>query len=413
MAAEHQYVVQQAKMFAQFVVNEMKKRFPTDSIVHALAVFDWRSLPNEDVPADQFGRESINQLISHYESVQDFMGTPLQWGKPSQTCRIQLDWEDCRSRLFEARQKFKEEEDKRADRSARTKAQKRERQAAAMDEFYADCLKSDRYCAEFKLLLCCFNCVVLSSVVCETGFSVLKTIKTKARNKLLVVTLDALMCVATLTRLLTQELAHLFMTVSDFAERAYDVWNDGTRCAARSHPGVAHKRRQRHFSMLDTYDSLEWEKKDNEDEDAEVIGACDSDKEEQEEAGEASADDTADVSDSEVVLLTEEQKIEMRKSHGKCLSIRKGWRILSKDEGIAHIQAVGRKKSTRPWKLVHLWDVEGWLEGAVVRRIGRKYETRYPGERPVDHDLRSEEYGPGGWTDEQQQIWIVIVKDSR
>ena len=172
MAAEHQYVVQQAKMFAQFVVNEMKKRFPTDSIVHALAVFDWRSLPNEDVPADQFGRESINQLISHYESVQDFMGTPLQWGKPSQTCRIQLDWEDCRSRLFEARQKFKEEEDKRADRSARTKAQKRERQAAALDEFYADCLKSDRYCAEFKLLLCCFNCVVLSSVVCETGFSV-------------------------------------------------------------------------------------------------------------------------------------------------------------------------------------------------------------------------------------------------
>ena len=112
------------------------------------------------------------------------MGTPLQWGKPSQTCRIQLDWEDCRSRLFEARQKFKEEEDKRADRSARTKAQKRERQAAAMDEFYADCLKSDRYCAEFKLLLCCFNCVVLSSVVCETGFSVLKQIRTTAPNKL-------------------------------------------------------------------------------------------------------------------------------------------------------------------------------------------------------------------------------------
>ena len=152
-------------------------------------------------------------------------------------------------------------------------AQKRERQATAMDEFYADCLKSDRYCAEFKLLLCCFNCVVLSSVVCETGFSVLKLIKTKARNKLLVVTLDALMCVATLTRVLTQELAHLFMTVSDLVERAYDVWNDGTRCAARSHPGVAHKRRQRHFTMLDTYDSLEWEKKDNEDEDAEVIGA--------------------------------------------------------------------------------------------------------------------------------------------
>jgi hypothetical protein len=57
------------------------------------------------------------------------------------------------------------------------------------------------------------------------------------------------------------------------------------------------------------------------------------------------------VSDSEVVLLTEEQKIEMRKSHGECLSIRKGWRILSKDEGIARIQTVGRKTSTRLWKL--------------------------------------------------------------
>ncbi len=42
--SEHQYVVEQARMFAQFVVNEMRKRFPTDSIIHALAVFDWRSL---------------------------------------------------------------------------------------------------------------------------------------------------------------------------------------------------------------------------------------------------------------------------------------------------------------------------------------------------------------------------------
>jgi hypothetical protein len=38
-------------MLAQFVADEMKRRFPTDSIIHALAVFDWRSLPSEDVPA--------------------------------------------------------------------------------------------------------------------------------------------------------------------------------------------------------------------------------------------------------------------------------------------------------------------------------------------------------------------------
>jgi len=83
-----------------------------------------------------------------------------------------------------------------------------------------------------------------------------------------------------------------------------------------------------HCTMLDTYDALQWEQKENEDEDAEVIGACDSDKKE-EEAGEASGDDTADASDSEVSFFnTEEEKIAMRKSHGKCDSIRRGWGIL-------------------------------------------------------------------------------------
>ena len=85
-----------------------------------------------------------------------------------------------------------------------------------------------------------------------------------ARNRLLVVTVDAMMCVAALTRLLTQELAGIFMSLADLVERAYDVWDDGTRCAARSHPGVAHKRRASDsvVTMLDTYDALQWESKD-------------------------------------------------------------------------------------------------------------------------------------------------------
>ena len=115
--------------------------------------------------------------------------------------------------------------------------------------------------------------------------------------------------------------------------------------------------------MLDTYDSLEWEKNDNEDEDAEVIGACDSDKDE-EEAGAASADDTADVSDSEVVLLTEEEKIEMRMQEPREMRVHsEGLADSSKSRGY-------RSRSNR-----------GHEEGAVVRRIGkqRKYETRYPG----------------------------------
>jgi hypothetical protein len=114
-----------------------------------------------------------------------------------------------------------------------------------------------------------------------------------------------------------------------------------------ANPGVAHKCPQRHCTILDTSDALEGEEKDNQDE--AVIGACDSDKEE--ETGEASGNDTTDVSDSDVVVLTEEEKIAMRKSHGKCDSIREGWRVLPKDEAIARMQALGTKKSSRPWKL--------------------------------------------------------------
>ena len=80
--------------------------------------------------------------------------------------------------------------------------------------------------------------------------------------------------------------------------------------------------------MLDTYDALQWEQKENEDEDAEVIGACDSDKKE-EEAGEASGDDTADASDSEVSFLRRRRRSRCaRATCGKCDSIRRGWGIL-------------------------------------------------------------------------------------
>jgi hypothetical protein len=79
-------------------------------------------------------------------------------------------------------------------------------------------------------------------------------------------------------------------------ERAYDVWDDGTRCAARSHPGVAHKRRASDsvVTMLDTYDALQWESKDCDDDDAEIIGAFSSDDEADGEDSEKGAADDAD-----------------------------------------------------------------------------------------------------------------------
>jgi hypothetical protein len=320
--------------------------------------------------------------------------------------------------LFEARQKFDEEESKRTD---ATEAQRRKRQEAAMDDFYAGVLKCSSYGAEIKFLICCFLCVVLSSVVCETGFSLLKQIKTKARNRLLVVTVDALMCLASLTKLSPQELAGIFMSLADSVERAYDVWDDGTRCAARSHPGVAHKRRASDsvVTMLDTYDALQWESKDCDDDDAEIIGAFSSDDEaDGEDSEKGAADDADDESAGEVSLSAE--TLDLLKSHGKCKSIRRGWKIVSKDEAAELIQAVDGKKKQRPWKLLHLWDKYGWREGTVLRRfpsthsLKLPFQCRYPGAFPIGgvaaHGLNIDQYGAGGLTDDHHEIWVLIKK---
>ena len=249
----------------------------------------------------------------------------------------------------------------------------------------------------------------------------LKQIKTKARNRLLVVTVDALMCVAALTRLLTQELAGIFMSLADLVERAYDVWDDGTRCAARSHPGVAHKRRASDsvVTMLDTYDALQWESKDCDDDDAEVIGAFSSDEEaDGEDSEKGAADDADDQSAGEVSLSAE--TVDLLKSHGKCKSIRRGWKIVPKDEAAELIQAVDGKRKQRPWKLVHLWDQYGWREGTVLRRfpsthsLKLPFQCRYPGAFPIGgvaaHGLNIDQYGGGGLTDEHHEIWVLIKK---
>jgi hypothetical protein len=157
------------------------------------------------------------------------------------------------------------------------------------------------------------------------------------------------------------------MSLADLVERAYDVWDDGTRCAARSHPGVAHKRRASDsvVTMLDTYDALQWESKDCDDDDAEIIGAFSSDDEaDGEDSEKGAADDADDDSAGEVSLSAE--TLDLLKSHGKCKSIRRGWKIVSKDEAAELIQAVDGKKKQRPWKLLHLWDKYGWREGTVL-----------------------------------------------
>ena len=44
----HEELLASAKEFAQLVVTEMKQRFPTDTIIHKLAIFDSVEVASED-----------------------------------------------------------------------------------------------------------------------------------------------------------------------------------------------------------------------------------------------------------------------------------------------------------------------------------------------------------------------------
>ena len=130
------------------------------------------------------------------------------------------------------------------------------------------------------------------------------------------------------------------------------------------------------------------------------------------------ADDADDESVGEVSLSAE--TVDLLKSHGKCKSIRRGWKIVPKDEAAELIQAVDGKRKQRPWKLVHLWDQYGWREGTVLRRfpsthsLKLPFQCRYPGAFPIGgvaaHGLNIDQYGGGGLTNDHHEIWVLIKK---
>ena len=161
------------------------------------------------------------------------------------------------------------------------------------------------------------------------------------------------------------------------------------------------------------------ESKDCDDDDAEVIGAFSSDEEaDGEDSEKGAADDADDESAGEVSLSAE--TVDLLKSHGKCKSIRRGWKIVPKDEAAELIQAVDGKRKQRPWKLVHLWDQYGWREGTVLRRfpsthsLKLPFQCRYPGAFPIGgvaaHGLNLDQYGGGGLTNDHHEIWVLIKK---
>ena len=104
------------------------------------------------------------------------------------------------------------------------------------DEAIAKVLDGELH-PNMKLLMWIGAVIVLSSVCCESGFSTMAIIKTKARNRLSVEMLDVLMQIALNAPRLSDA------DYEQFIEETYQHWMRGVkRNPNRSHPGVSRAR---------------------------------------------------------------------------------------------------------------------------------------------------------------------------
>ena len=104
------------------------------------------------------------------------------------------------------------------------------------DEAIAKVLDGELH-PNMKLLMWIGAVIFLSSVCCESGFSTMAIIKTKARNRLSVEMLDVLMQIALNAPRLSDA------DYEQFIEETYQHWMRGVkRNPNRSHPGVSRAR---------------------------------------------------------------------------------------------------------------------------------------------------------------------------
>ena len=426
--ADDEKLAANCKDFVREVIAEMNARFPDD--LQMFSIFDWTALPATDAELlaplpSTYGSEELKQLIGKYKDVKESMGTKFTWDE----AKLDIEWHRLRREMLEARDELDQEEAKRERQQAAAdptrirnaqleKKEKRARKYEAMDKFYAKVFSYDAssengpYSAEMQFLICCYLCLVLSSVVCESSFSLMALIKTKSRNQLKMATLDAHMMLAA-NSALTAELSSVCMTEQELVEAALREWQKKPRYPGRSHCQSRRRSvRYQRESIQDWYEKQDFTQPlvsdSDSDEDETVLGAGGRDEDEDDEAdedGEELEDDAA----------TEERY----RGYG-VYEVPHGWEVVPKAEAQELLKAVkAQKVYTRRWKIAHLFDY-GWDEGNVWKKVSKGkgvdrrtlYDVNYPSDsKTVPQQLSftgTNQYGAGGWEAEPREVWVVI-----
>ena len=300
------------------------------------------------------------------------------------------------------------------------KKEKRARKYEAMDKFYAKVFSYDAasengpYSAEMQFLICCYLCLVLSSVVCESSFSLMALIKTKSRNQLKMATLDAHMMLAA-NSALTAELSSVCMTEQELVEAALREWQKKPRYPGRSH--CQSRRRSVHYqreSIQDWYEKHDFTQPlvsdSDSDEDETVLGTGGRDEDE---------DDEADEDGEEAEMEDDAATEELYRRHG-VYDVPRDWEVVPKAEAQELLKDVkATKVYTRRWKIAHLFD-DGWDEGNVYKKVSKGkgvdrrtlYDVNYPSDsKTVPQQLSftgTNQYGAGGWEAEPREVWVMI-----
>lgn len=168
----------------QAILKETEERFAEDEVLDALTIFDWASVPT----SEPYGDDKIRFLIQYYRNCDG----DYDWNETS----LLMQWRRLRNELLEERATFDRAEEKKASEPEEAKKseeirhkEKRQRESAALDDFYAKIFnaRDAKYCQTMQFLMSCYCSLVLSSVCCECGFSLMKAIKSHARTRLLII----------------------------------------------------------------------------------------------------------------------------------------------------------------------------------------------------------------------------------
>ena len=430
--ADDEKLAANCKEFVREVIAEMNARFPDD--LQMFSIFDWTALPATDAQLlapmpSTYGSVELKQLIGKYKDVKESMGTKFTWDE----AKLDIEWHRLRREMLQARDELDQEEAKRERQQAAAeptrirnarleKKEKRARKYEAMDKFYAKVFSYDAasengpYSAEMQFLICCYLCLVLSSVVCESSFSLMALIKTKSRNQLKMATLDAHMMLAA-NSALTADLSSVCMTEQELVEAALREWQKKPRYPGRSH-GESRRRsvRYQRESIQDWYEKHDFMQPlvsdSDSDEDETVLGAAGRDEDEDDED-----DEDGEGTDDEAA----KEGRRLYGGHG-AYDVPSGWEVVPKAEAQQLLTAVTQSKVyTRRWKIAHLFD-DGWDEGNVRKKMtkGRGaekktlYDVNYPSDgKSVPHLLSfkftgTEQYGAGGWEAQPREVWVMI-----